>query len=83
MEFKDWYKEYPLGSYITLKYNSNICRSQIIEYELINHKIFMTAGIHTIIFDGSSNGMYLSESKFNDFPTLNTSEEEFMKIVNN
>lgn len=83
MEFKDWYKEYPLGSYITLKYDSNICRSQIIEYELINHKIFMTAGIHTIIFDGSPSGMYLSESEFNNFPTFNTSEEEFMKIVNN
>lgn len=82
MEFKDWYAKHPLGSYITLKYNSNICKSQIIEYELINNKIFMTAGIHTIIFDGSSYGLYLSESEFNSFPEFNTAKDEFMKIVN-
>lgn len=82
MEFKDWYAKHPLSSYIIIKYNSNICKSQIIEYEFINNKIFMTAGIHTIVFDGNSKGLYLSESEFNSFPVFNTSKDEFMKIVN-
>lgn len=82
MKFKEWYEKYPLDSYIMLKYNFGICKAQIIEYSFINNKIFMTAGIHTIVFDGSSNSMYLSENEFNNFPVLNTSEGEFIKIVN-
>lgn len=83
MEFKDWYEEHPLNSYIIIKYNSNICKSQIIEYEFVNNKIFMTAGIHTIVFDGSSKGLYLSENEFCDFPPFNISKDEFVKIINN
>lgn len=79
MTFSEWVNKHPIGSTIKIKYENRISLAQITEYEYINNRLFMHAGIHTISLNDECNniGVYFDNEAYICFPNVTVSEYDF------